>query len=106
MRGAGGQTASDVGAVRVSADVCGGGCAAADAQSLAGRQGPGAGADESRGAGAVWRDGGMGALAGTAAAEGGRRAAARGICVAGGVDAGGTGIAGLSGDVVTSPDRC
>src|ERR1700679_1570650 len=100
MRGAGGQTARCLGTIRVSADVRGGRGAAADAQSLAsGQQGRGAGADEPRGAGAVWRNGGMGALAGTAAAEGGGRAAVRGVSVAGSVDAGGDGAAGLSGDV-------
>src|ERR1700761_7055163 len=104
MRGAGGQAACCVGAVRLPPDVRGGRGAAADAQSLAGRwQGRGAGADEPLGAGAVWPDGGMGALAGAAAAEGRGRAAVRGVSVAGGVDAGGDGAAGLSGGVGGCP---
>ena len=101
MRGAGRKTASSMGAICVSADVRGRRGAAADPRSLAGRrQGRGAGADESCGAGAVRRGRRMVAMAGAAAAEGRRRrAAACRVCVARGADGGWNDAAGLSGDV-------
>src|ERR1700733_501625 len=94
---AGGLAARGVDAVCVSPNVRGGRGDAPDAQPLSRRwKRGGAVADESCGAGTVWCDRGLGAMAGAATAEGRGRAALCRLCVAGGADAGGNGAAGLS----------